>query len=109
MKTLKTIGPRLRTIDTRTVKPPPKVADAELQTPEHRAWAIEVKRRAGWRCEWVEKGERCKVAAPGRLFADHIVERRDGGDRLDPKNGRCLCGRHHSLKTAAERAKRMVL
>ncbi|MFL1873740.1 HNH endonuclease [Hansschlegelia beijingensis] len=85
------------------------MADAELQTPEHKAWALEVKRRAGWRCEWVENGERCKVAAPARLFADHTVERRDGGARLDPKNGRCLCGRHHSLKTASERGKRMGL
>ncbi|MFJ5486177.1 hypothetical protein ACIKTA_00380 [Hansschlegelia beijingensis] len=49
---LKTIQPRLRTIDARTVKPRPKPADAELQTPEHKAWAVEVKRRAGWRCEW---------------------------------------------------------
>ncbi|HVI27594.1 HNH endonuclease [Hansschlegelia sp.] len=104
---LKTIQPRLRAVDTRTVKPPPKVADAELQTPEHKAWALEVKRRAGWRCEWLDIGQRCNVAAPARLFADHIKERRDGGAPLDPKNGRCLRGRGHSLKTASERAKRM--
>ena len=105
---LKTTQPRLRTIDTRTVKPPPNSADAELQTPEHKAWALQVKRRAGWRCEWIDNGQRCAVAAPARLFADHINERRDGGARLDPKNGRCLCGRHHSLKTAAARARRMM-
>ncbi|GBD48086.1 HNH endonuclease signature motif containing protein [Methylopila sp. Yamaguchi] len=106
---LKTIAPRLRTIDTRTCKPPPKRADAELLTPEHRAWAQEVKRRAGYRCEWVENGVRCDRASPAhRLFADHIDERRDGGAALDPKNGRCLCGSHHGLKTASERAKRMT-
>jgi hypothetical protein len=33
------------------------------------------------------------------MFADHIVELRDGGSRTDPLNGQCLCGKHHSLKT----------
>lgn len=107
--TIRTISLRIRTLDTRTCKPPPKAADAELQTPEHKAWAQNVKRRAGWCCEaTLPDGSRCPNAAPGhRMFADHIVERRDGGDPLDPKNGQCLCPSHHTLKTAAERAKRM--
>lgn len=41
------------------------------------------------------------------MFADHIVERKDGGAEFDPANGQCLCGSCHSRKTAAERAKRM--
>jgi len=106
---LKTMQPRLLTVDTRTVKPPSKKADAELQTLEHKGWAREVKRRAGWRCEWIETGHRCTKTAPEhRMFADHVQERRDGGERLDPKNGRCLCGSHHALKTAQERAIRMA-
>jgi hypothetical protein len=43
-----------------------------------------------------------------RLYADHIIERRDCGDPLDPKNGQALCPPHHQKKTAAERAKRMA-
>ena len=39
-----------------------------------------------------------------RTFADHIRERKDGGDPLDPANGQCLCGQHHTLKTVAARA-----
>ncbi len=98
----------IRVIDARTVKPPPKAADPELQTQEHRNWARAVKQRAGWRCEWVEGGKRCEVRSPARLFADHIVERRDGGALLDPMNGRCLCGSHHTRKTAASRAARLA-
>ena len=108
---LKTVAPRLRTIDARTARPPAKLADAELLTPDHKRWAREVKRRAGWRCEAVTPdGARCLNAAPThRLYADHVVERRDGGSPLDPANGRCLCASHHVRKTTAERAKRMGL
>ncbi|MDO1582417.1 HNH endonuclease signature motif containing protein [Rhizobium oryzicola] len=108
MGKLKTFAGTVRAIDTRTVRPPPKKADADLLTPEHRQWANEVKRRAGYQCEAVENGMRCQVKAPARLFADHIVERRDGGAPLDPLNGRCLCGSHHTRKTAAARAVRLA-
>jgi hypothetical protein len=107
MAKLKTLGPSVRTMDTRTVKPLPKRADPELLTPEHRAWRAEVLRRAGYRCEQIERGKRCEVREPARLFADHVVERRDGGAPLDPANGRCLCGSHHTRKTAAARAARL--
>jgi hypothetical protein len=90
-----------------TVKPPPKQADAELLTQEHRAWRAQVLRNAGFRCQWVENGSRCTKASPHhRMFADHIRERTDGGDPLDPANGQCLCGSHHTRKTAAARAAR---
>lgn len=90
--------PRIGTTDTRRVKPPPKQADKHYQTPEHRAWALDVKRRAGWRCQ----APGCTVAHPARLFADHIVEIKDGGDPLGA--GQCLCAEHHALKTSAHRA-----
>lgn len=108
MSKLKTMRPSLRTIDTRTVKPPAKRADPELLTAEHKLWREQVLRNAGYRCEHVEGGRRCEVSAPARLFADHIRERRDGGARLDPANGQCLCGKHHTLKTAAARAERLA-
>lgn len=98
----------VRRLDIRTTMPAPKKADAELLTPQHRAWRAEVMRRAGHQCQAIDDGRRCHVSAPLRLFADHIRERKDGGDPLDPANGQCLCGRHHSLKTAKARAERMA-
>jgi hypothetical protein len=94
-------------MDTRTAPPPNKQVDQELKGPDYERWRLMVMNNAGYRCQWDEGGERCSVKHPSRLFADHIIERRDGGDLLDPENGQCLCGRHHSLKTARERARRM--
>jgi len=61
--------------------PRPKVSDPYYSTPEHRAWRLAVCRRAGWRCEWIDNGQRCEksIATGDRMFADHIKERRDGG------------------------------
>ncbi len=99
--------PRLATAEHRTVPLRPKTADAHYLTPEHRAWAEYVIGRAAGRCEQVTNGIRCEKALPQhRMFADHIVEKQDGGALLDPDNGQCLCGAHHTLKTNAERAKR---
>lgn len=103
------MAPAIRTIDTRTVKVEAKRADPELLTEAHRAWRKTVLQRAGYRCEAVERGARCMKAMPAhRMFADHIVERRDGGDPLDPANGQCLCGSHHTFKTTAARARRLA-
>ncbi|MBA9071784.1 hypothetical protein FHR71_005570 [Methylobacterium sp. RAS18] len=106
MARLATLSPRLGTLDTRTARPAPKQADPELLTSEHKAWRQEVLKRAGWKCQapgCTAHGRRGGI----RLYADHIVERRDGGDPLDPKNGQALCPPHHQKKTAAERARRM--
>jgi 5-methylcytosine-specific restriction endonuclease McrA len=96
---LRTLGHRVAPANTYTVQPPPKTADPYYLTLEHKAWAAEVVRRAGKCCQDCGR-------AGIRLFADHIKEIKDGGDRLDPANGRALCGACHSRKTAAERAKR---
>lgn len=94
--------------DGRTVKPEPKRADPILHTDAHKQFREAVLARAGFRCEWTENGQRCSKAAPAhRMFADHIKERQDGGALYDPANGQCLCGGHHTVKTARERAKRM--
>ena len=100
------LKPRVPTLDVRRVKPPPKTVDPWYLTPEHRAWAAEVMRRAAGRCQ----DPTCKATHyPGqRLFADHKLERRDRPDlALDPANGWALCGSAHSRKTAEERAKRL--
>ena len=44
---------------------------------------------------------------PSRLFVDHIVELKDGGEPLEQSNLEPLCGSCHSLKTAKARAQRM--
>ena len=109
MPHLNTLGARVTTLDTRTVKPQPKQADPHYLSPQHRVWRQTVCDRAGWRCEWIdESGQRCAKAAPlHRMFSDHKKERQDAPDaELDPTNGWCLCGAHHSLKTAREREKR---
>ena len=106
---LRNLRPALSVLDLRTARPAQKTADRELLTSEHRAWREAVLSRAGHRCEWAERGVRCDRTAPTyRLFADHVVERQDGGAALDASNGRCLCASHHGLKTFRERAKRMA-
>lgn len=107
---IKTFGTKLKTVDTRSVLPPPKTADAELLTPEHKAWRLAVCRRAHWRCEWVEQGLRCRRSAANgdRMIADHIVERDDGGALLDLNNGQCLCTSHNTLKGNRARSTRVV-
>lgn len=106
---IKTLAPLIRTIDTRTVKVEPKAVDPFYLGPEYRQWRALVIRRAGRRCEATEAGMRCDRAEPRfRMYADHILERRDGGDPLDPANGKCLCARHHTLKTVRVRSDRLA-
>ena len=108
MARLRTLGPLVRAIDTSTTRLPPKQADPHYLTPEHRTWREQVLARAGGRCEAIERGHRCSKAAPEhRMFADHIVELRDGGRLLDLNNGQCLCFSHHERKSAALRSRRL--
>lgn len=95
------------TMDGRRARPAPKEADAVYHTPEYRAWRETVIARAGRRCEAIVGGARCTKAEPRhRMFADHRVEVKDGGPLHDPDNGQCLCGAHHTAKTAKTRAAR---
>lgn len=97
---LRLARPTIRTVDARTVRPPPKEADAELQTSAWRALSRECKRRAGWQCEArLADGSRCQVRHPAALYADHIVERKDGGAALPPvEQLQCLCASHNVRK-----------
>lgn len=106
MARLGSLKPLVNAAEYRTVIPAAKKADPELQTAAHEAWRKQVLDRAGWRCQ----APGCTVRGGrggARLFADHIVERQDGGAPLDPNNGQALCGAHHSRKTAAARARRI--
>lgn len=104
---MKTLRPRVTRLETRTALPPPKQADTELLTRDHRAFRSIVLKRSGWRCEVVTNGVRCENRHPAhRMYADHIKERKDGGDLFDPLNGQCKCASHHTLKSNEERTKR---
>jgi 5-methylcytosine-specific restriction protein A len=108
MPKLQSLAPRLRSFDTRTTKPPPRQMNPIYNTPEFQDWRAMVVERAGYQCEAIDNGHRCSKARPKhRLYADHIVELRDGGHPFDLNNGRCLCASHHELKTIAARARRL--
>lgn len=113
MAKLRMLGNRLATLDTRRVKPEPKTVDPELHDPAHVAWRRAVLSRAHWQCQAIstKTGLRCPARHPDqRLFADRVQERADRPDlRLDVGNGAALCGRHHTLKSAAARAERFGL
>lgn len=100
---LKSIVPRLQQISGTRIALPVKTADAHYLTPQHKAWRAQVISNAGGRCQWpgCDRKEH-------RMFADHIVELSDGGAPLDVRNGQCLCGSHHTIKTQQERAKRLA-
>ena len=99
---MRMFGPRITVLDTRVAKPSPKEVDPFYLSKDYRIWREAVIKRAGGRCQY--PGCDRKEA---RMFADHIVERKDNGAELDPSNGQCLCGKHHTLKTSMTRAKRM--
>jgi 5-methylcytosine-specific restriction enzyme A len=101
MRRVPLMRPAVYVADTRTAKPPPKQRAAHYATAGHGEWRAEVIRRARGVCQ----GPRCGRSGV-RLFADHVVELRDGGAPFDPQNGQALCGACHSRKTAAARAAR---
>lgn len=76
----------------------PKVADRELQSGAWASLVADIKRERGAYCQ------RC--GAGGKLYADHIQERRDGGALLDKGNIQLLCASCHGLKTASARRER---
>ncbi len=106
MARVKCLPGRLGIAKTRVSSPVVKLTDPHYGTQAHKRWAAQVIQRAGGRCQWPGCG---KAQPKHRMFADHIVERQDGGAELDLANGQALCSRHHSLKTAAERVKRMTI
>ena len=105
---LRSLSPMVRTTDTSTTRLAPKVKDPIYDSPDFRTWRALVYQRAGYRCEAVDRyGLRCSKAAPQhRLYADHIVELKDGGSLTDPANGQCLCAAHHTTKTNVVRVQR---
>lgn len=108
---LKTLGPRLGTLDTRTAKPPARnwvdrkasePFQGFYQSPEWRALRDRITKQRGKRCEDCGR-------TGTRIYADHVVELVDGGAGLDETNIRLRCGSCHTRKTADARAKRLGL
>ena len=93
--------PFVRVADTSIAKMAPKVAAPVYQTADHKRWRQLVIARSGGRCQG--KGPH----SASRLYADHIVEIRDGGAPLDLANGQALCAACHTRKTNEARASRM--
>jgi 5-methylcytosine-specific restriction enzyme A len=113
MPKLRSLPSLVRQADTRTTRPPPyepkpKLKDSFYNSPGFRSWRAKVVTRAGNRCEAMDAyGNRCPRAAPQHLmFADHVIEIKDGGAWLDLNNGQCLCRSHHAFKTHAARKDR---
>jgi hypothetical protein len=113
MARLRSLPSLVRATDLRLVRPPPRdkapnYRNPIYNTPEFAAWRKQVVARAGARCEATDlHGNRCPKAYPKhRVYADHIVELRDGGQPFDLMNGQCLCARHHELKTHQARIDR---
>lgn len=96
---MKLLGPQLRPLDMRVAKAPPKQADPFYLTAEWRSLMARLLSERGRRCEKCGRTD-C------RIFGDHVVEIKDGGSTLDPRNIQLLCGSCHSIKTAAARATR---
>lgn len=99
MARLKTMGSRVGALPGR-VKMAPKVVEQFYTSPEWRALVASRKRDADYAAAKAR-------AKPGeRLILDHVVERRDGGADLDPRNTEWLTFSEHQVKTAAARARR---
>jgi len=94
---------RVAVTDTRPLRPRgDRLAGDHLGTQAHRQWAKTILRASGGVCQWPG------CAETKGLAADHRIERRDRPElALEISNGWALCRKHHSLKTVAERARRM--
>lgn len=100
MTKLRTLAPIVRNLDSRTVRPPPRRRELIYNSPEYRSWRNQVVAKAGGRCEALDNGHRCDKYWPEhKMYADHIVELKDGGSAFDLSNGQCLCASHHNSKT----------
>lgn len=101
MMKLQMLQPRLSSVKLESAAVPPKTSDPFYSS---KAW-IELRDWVRW-----EAAGYCQTPGCGRaerrMFVDHIVELRDGGQALDRANVWLLCGACHSLKTASERTRR---
>lgn len=96
--------PRIRTPDTRRVKPAGTGINKRTES---------IYGSAQWKAVraqlLAERGSICQQCGRhGRVILDHVHELRDGGAPFDPANLIFLCDEHHGAKTLRERARRMA-
>lgn len=66
--------------------------EASRRSPQDDAWAVKVKTRAGWKCEWCGLSAAEIKALGGELQAAHIAPRWEHPEMaLDLTNGKALC------------------
>lgn len=95
------LGSRVASTDLRSAMPSTKKAAPFYLTPEWRTLIAAIIKKRGRRCEDCGR-EGCRV------YGDHVEELQDGGDALDERNIKLLCGSCHGKKTSAARAERMA-
>lgn len=96
---LRMVAPRLARAGAR-VSAPVKAVEPFYASPEWKTFARAIVSQRGRRCE------ACGVEG-GRLIADHIIERRDGGADFDPLNIQVLCPSCDNRKRAKAAAARV--
>lgn len=101
---LKNFETRLKLVETRKVKPPPKQADSFYGSTEWKQLMAEIIKERGRCCE----DRNCKTPnGPwGRIYGHHIVEIKYGGAPLDKRNVLLVCAPCHGVVTAKERRNR---
>lgn len=100
MGRLSAVKPRLGAAPSR-LRPPPKVAEKFYLSA---AWQ-QLKARRKLDSDYFAALQR-RSYPKERLILDHVRERKDGGDDLDPRNTEWLTASEHNAKTARSRAKR---
>ncbi|HEV2100672.1 MAG TPA: HNH endonuclease signature motif containing protein [Stellaceae bacterium] len=96
---MKSLRPRVGATLRVGPAPAPHRAAPIYTSPEWRQFIGAIIRKRGRRCEDCER-------TGCRIFGDHIVELKDGGEPFEETNIRLLCGSCHTAKTARARAAR---
>lgn len=102
MARLRRLGSRLSGLPPRLARAP-KVALPFYKSKDWRDLVARLIAKRGRRCEAKGCGQ------GGRIYADHVVEIRDGGSTLDERNIQLLCAKCHGVKTEAARRRRAGL
>lgn len=95
--------PRIPTADSRRA-PPTRTVDPIYYSREWRTLIARIIKGRGRRCE--DPAHSGAHDPKARLFGDHIVELRDGGEPLEPSNVMLRCGSCHTRKTIEVRSQR---
>jgi 5-methylcytosine-specific restriction protein A len=99
MPRIVSLRPRISAYAGSRIRALPKDTEPFYGSDAHKAWRAAVISRANRRCE--ECG-----SSGSRLYADHIIALKDGGDPTGLLNGQALCPKCHGRKSYLEKRKR---